>query len=205
MEDGGRAGEGRAGRRRRETRGGREYHRCVVETLLPSLGRQLIHGAVRKGSVASNGPATPKTPSGPSPNTRTLKTDGVTGGFTGDKTRDKCIELVYDALASDSGARASSLLSPAQCTQIGVPFLAVDLILQKAKAIETAVYAEIGGITQPYPTKMRSLFVNLKDKNNPSLREAVASGDIPVEKFVTMSSQASRLYAIVCHFILILI
>ncbi|KAJ6632470.1 transcription elongation factor [Mycena sp. CBHHK59/15] len=124
----------------------------------------------RKASVASNGPSTPKTPNGPSPNTRTLKSDGVSGGFTGDKTRDRCIELVYDALASDSGAP-------------------VDLILGKAKAIEAAVYAEIGGVTAPYPTKMRSLFVNLKDKNNPSLRECVSSGDIPVEKFVKMTSQ----------------
>ncbi|KAJ7086366.1 transcription factor S-II, central domain-containing protein [Mycena belliarum] len=124
----------------------------------------------RKGSVASNGPSTPKTPSGPAANQRTLKADGVAVGFTGDKTRDKCIELVYDAIAFDSGAP-------------------VDLLLAKSKAIEAAVFAEIGGITQPYPTKMRSLFVNLKDRNNPSLREAVASGDIPVERFVKMSSQ----------------
>ncbi|KAJ7705644.1 transcription elongation factor [Mycena metata] len=129
-----------------------------------------VNTAVRKASVASNGPATPKTPNGPSSAVRTMKSDGVTPGFTGDKTRDKCIELVYDALASDSGAP-------------------VDLLLQKAKDIEKAVYNDIGGVTQPYPTKMRSLFVNLKDKNNPSLREAVGSGDIPVAKFVKMTSQ----------------
>ncbi|KAJ7280165.1 transcription factor S-II, central domain-containing protein [Mycena rebaudengoi] len=125
---------------------------------------------VRKASVASNGPPTPKTPSAPNPNTRSMKSDGISSGFTGDKTRDKCIELVYDALASDSGAPT-------------------DLLLEKAKSIEGAVFADIGGTTQPYPTKMRSLFVNLKDKNNPSLRESVASGEIPVEKFVKMSSQ----------------
>jgi transcription elongation factor S-II len=73
-----------------------------------------------------------------------------------------------------------------------VPCTATDLLLEKAKSIEGAVFADIGGTTQPYPTKMRSLFVNLKDKNNPSLRESVASGEIPVEKFVKMSSQASR-------------
>ena len=38
---------------------------------------------------------------------RTSKTDGVKINVTGDKTRDKCIEIIYDALASDSGARAS--------------------------------------------------------------------------------------------------
>ncbi|KAF7361469.1 Transcription elongation factor S-II [Mycena sanguinolenta] len=121
-----------------------------------------VNTAVRKASVVSNGPATPKTPNAPSA-TRTLKSDGVQPGFTGDKTRDKCIELVYDAIASDSGAP-------------------VDLLLTKAKAIEAAVFQDLGSTAAPYPTKMRSLFVNLKDKNNPSLRESVANGDIPVER-----------------------
>ncbi|KAJ7235082.1 transcription elongation factor [Mycena haematopus] len=131
-----------------------------------------VNTTARKASVASNGPGTPKTPNGASPNTRTMKSDGVSTstGFTGDKTRDKCIELVYDAIASDSGAP-------------------VDLLLNKAKAIEAAVFQDLGGTANPYPTKMRSLFVNLKDKNNPGLREAVANGDIPVERFVKMTSQ----------------
>ncbi|KAF7328817.1 hypothetical protein MVEN_02510600 [Mycena venus] len=133
----------------------------------PAVG---VNTAVRKASVASNGPATPKTPGGASANVRTMKSDGVPLASTGDKTRDKCIELVYDAIASDSG-------SPA------------ELLIAKAKAIEAAVYADIGGTGNPYPTKMRSLFVNLKDKNNPTLREAVASGEIPVERFVKMTSQ----------------
>ena len=38
---------------------------------------------------------------------RTSKSDGVKINVTSDKTRDKCIEIIYDALASDSGARAS--------------------------------------------------------------------------------------------------
>lgn len=37
---------------------------------------------------------------------RTAKSDEIKGG-TGDATRDKCIELLYDALSSDSSARAS--------------------------------------------------------------------------------------------------
>ncbi|KAJ7058633.1 transcription factor S-II, central domain-containing protein [Mycena amicta] len=126
-----------------------------------------VNTAVRKQSVASNGPGTP----GPvSANGRTMKTDGLRPPFTGDRTRDRCIELVYDALATDSGASS-------------------DIILAKSKDIEAAVFTDIGGVTNPYPTKMRSLFVNLKDKNNPSLREAVASGEIAVERFVKMTSQ----------------
>ncbi|KAJ7641583.1 transcription factor S-II, central domain-containing protein [Roridomyces roridus] len=142
-----------------------EQAKAAVAGGKPSVS---VSTAVKK---STNGAAstTPKTPTAPSANMRTMKGDGVNGG-TGDKTRDRCIELVYDALATDSGAP-------------------VDLLLQKSKAIEAAVYADIGGTSQPYPTKMRSLFVNLKDKNNPSLREAVASGDIPVDKFVLMTSQ----------------
>lgn len=36
---------------------------------------------------------------------RSAQTDGVDVDLTGDKTRDKCVELIYNALASDSGAR----------------------------------------------------------------------------------------------------
>jgi transcription elongation factor S-II len=36
---------------------------------------------------------------------------------------------------------------------------------------------------------MRSLYLNLKDKGNPSLRESVVSGDLPATRFCQMSSQ----------------
>ncbi|KAF9074265.1 hypothetical protein BDP27DRAFT_1381402 [Rhodocollybia butyracea] len=55
---------------------------------------------------------------------RTAKSDGVKISV-GDGTRDRCAELIYDALASDSGAPN-------------------DLILQKAKAVEVAVFNDIG-------------------------------------------------------------
>lgn len=50
---------------------------------------------------------------GPSGAPRTHKSDGIAFGQgdnnkTGDKTREKCCELIYDALAQDSGARAPS-------------------------------------------------------------------------------------------------
>lgn len=69
------------------------------------LGVRLRYFPDRKGSVASNS-GTPITPTGASAKltTRSSKTDGVKGGI-GDATRDKCCELIYDALASDSGAR----------------------------------------------------------------------------------------------------
>ncbi|KAJ7804469.1 hypothetical protein B0H14DRAFT_3774380 [Mycena olivaceomarginata] len=91
----------------------------------------------------------------------------VAKGITGNRTRDKCIERVYKALASDSGARSS----------------AVGVLLEKAKAIEAVIYADLRGIDEPYPTRMGDLSATLEDENNGSLREAVARGDIQVEKF----------------------
>lgn len=63
--------------------------------------------------------------------------------------------------------------------------------MSRAKAIEANVLSEFGGTTAAYKSKLRSFFVNLKDKNNPSLRESVVSGDLPVAKFCKMSSAVS--------------
>ncbi|KAI0755647.1 transcription elongation factor S-II [Fomes fomentarius] len=132
--------------------------------------------AVKK--AASSTAATPSTPVTPTvssrgakhSDTRSAKSDGVKIEYTGDKTRDKCAELVYDALVFDSGAPS-------------------DLILNRARDIEKTVLNDNGGTTTEYKAKIRSLFVNLKDKNNPGLREAVVSGELPVSKFCRMTSQ----------------
>lgn len=142
--------------------------------------------AMRKSSTASSTPSvaasatpsrTPSTPLTPTMSSvgskgelRTSKTDGISTDVTGDKTRDKCVELLYDALASDSGAPS-------------------ELIMSRAKAIESTVISEFGGTTGPYKAKIRSFFVNLKDKNNPGLREGVVSGDLPIHRFCKMTSQ----------------
>ena len=78
---------------------------------------QLVTHTARKQSSASVTPtpttptATNSTPSlaGISKNDiRTAKSDGMKISHTGDGTRDKCTELIYDALAFDSGSRALS-------------------------------------------------------------------------------------------------
>ena len=64
--------------------------------------------------------------------------------------------------------------------------------MKRSTAIEMMVYDTNGGTTSPaYRTRMRSLYLNLKGKENPSLREGVVSGDIPVAKLCTMASQVS--------------
>ncbi|KAJ3908371.1 transcription factor S-II, central domain-containing protein [Lentinula edodes] len=122
--------------------------------------------APRKASTASNGAITPTATANKI--ARTAKSDGVKVTGTGDGTRDKCAELLYDGLACDSGAPT-------------------ELILQRAKAVEVAVLNNIGSTSAAYKSKIRSLFVNLKDKGNPSLREDVVSGDISAERLAKMT------------------
>lgn len=55
--------------------------------------------------------------------------------------------------------------------------------------MEKCVHHDNGGTTAAYKQKIRSLFVNLKDKNNPGFRENVISGDVPVEKLAKMTSE----------------
>jgi len=102
--------------------------------------------------------------------TRTTKTDGVKIPTRNDKVRDKCCEMIYDALASDSNAPS-------------------ELILKKATGVETCVFDEFGDVNAGYRNKMRRLFLNLKDKNNKRLRESVADGDLAVDRFCSMSPQ----------------
>ncbi|KAG6809440.1 hypothetical protein H0H92_000250 [Tricholoma furcatifolium] len=126
------------------------------------------NGKDRKSSVAS--PAgTPMSPLPSASAIRTAKSDGVKG-TTGDSTRDKCTELVYDGLAMDSGAPT-------------------EQIFKRAQELERAVFKNNKAVNAEYKNRMRMLFVNLKDKNNPALRESVVSGELSVEKLSTMTSQ----------------
>ncbi|KAI0942698.1 hypothetical protein AcW1_003259 [Taiwanofungus camphoratus] len=142
----------------------------------PPVMRKASTASTATTASASATPSTPQTPtisssgSGSKSDMRTAKSDGVKIEVIGDKTRDKCLELVYDALAFDSGAPSEQILS-------------------RAKGIESTVLSDQGGTTPGYKSKIRSLYVNLKDKNNPGLRESVVAGDLPVSKFCKMTSQ----------------
>jgi transcription elongation factor S-II len=61
-------------------------------------------------------------------------------------------------------------------------------ILSKAREVELAAFNAFSPETSdPYRTKMRSLFQNLKNKSNPGLRVSILSSHIPAAKFVTMT------------------
>ena len=122
----------------------------------------------------------------------------------GDITRDKCVELIYNSLALDSGSRECSPTEFLVILLTGIferyGFLASDLILKRAKSVEATVLSDFKNDTgREYKGKIRSLYLNLKDKNNPGLRAAVVSGDLSVGKFCRMSS-AVCLFHLTCNF-----
>ncbi|KZV53908.1 SPOC domain [Dorcoceras hygrometricum] len=58
-----------------------------------------------------------------------------------------------------------------------------------AVEIESELFKLYGGVNKKYKEKGRSLLFNLKDRNNPELRERVMSGDISPEKLCSMSAE----------------
>ncbi|CAL0305699.1 unnamed protein product [Lupinus luteus] len=58
-----------------------------------------------------------------------------------------------------------------------------------ASRIEEELFKLFGGVNKKYKEKGRSLLFNLKDRNNPELRERVMSGEIPPEQLCSMSAE----------------
>ncbi|KAL1859199.1 transcription elongation factor TFIIS [Paecilomyces lecythidis] len=126
---------------------------------------------------ATNGAASPAaaTPSDKAsklsvpPDKRSWKADGVDVGHTSNKVRDSCIGLMYDGLCLHSTE-------------------APRVVLQKAVAVEAAAYTYLGPETkEQYRTKIRSLYQNLKNKSNPTLRVRVLSNEVTPDQFVRLS------------------
>ncbi|RSH95129.1 RNA polymerase II elongation factor [Saitozyma podzolica] len=104
---------------------------------------------------------------------RTAKSDGMAGKIRtedgADNVRDKCAEMMYDALAIDSTAE-------------------VKILKERALAIELSTYKQFNYSTSnDYRAKIRSLFLNLKDKGNPGLRNEIVIGHMSAERVASMS------------------
>jgi len=86
-----------------------------------------------------------------------------------DKTRNACLKLLYSSLELQKGADP-------------------QLIFTRVMEIEQATLEKQGGgtVNGEYRSKVRSLSLNLKDKNNPELRQQVLDGDVPAATLVTM-------------------
>lgn len=72
-------------------------------------------------------------------------------------------------------------------------------MLSISRAVEKSVLELMGGTTAEYKSKIRSLFVNLKDKANPALRASIVDGSLAPEKFAKMTSQVSFPFYLLCR------
>ncbi|KAI0178547.1 transcription elongation factor [Hypoxylon sp. FL1284] len=104
------------------------------------------------------------------PEKRTFKSDKVDIHRTSSQVRDNCIGLIYNGLAYRS--RESE-----------------DNVMTRAIDVEHAAFKCYKGETKEYKEKIRSLFQNLKVKNNAELGRNVMSGSISPDRFVVMSSK----------------
>ncbi|KAF8940730.1 transcription elongation factor [Dissophora ornata] len=128
-----------------------------------------IQNTSREGSSTASSPRTPTD----APKDRTMRSDGIRIKTTGNDVRDKCIEMLYQALGTSSNAESERLL-------------------KKSTKIEETVFKKLspdGAPSQAYRAKIRSFFMNLRDKSNPKLREAVVDGDVAVEDFCEYATQ----------------
>lgn len=105
------------------------------------------------------------------PDQRNYKNDNVDIEKTNVTTRNNCIGLLYNGLCYRSTAEPSAILT---C----------------AAAVEQAAFISHGQATNSiYRAKVRTLYSNLKNKSNPTLRAHVLSGQITAEKLISMSHE----------------
>ena len=102
---------------------------------------------------------------------RDYKKDKVNITKTNQVTRDNCIGLIYNGLCYTSPDPPSDILSV-------------------AATIESAGFSLLGPESNAgYKTKMRSLYMNLKNKSNPKLRRRVLDGEITPDQLVRFSTE----------------
>lgn len=141
-----------------------------------------------KGNRAKNGSPSTPTPANtstasPAPPTssankpyegetekRHFKTDKVDLNRTGSAVRDNCIGMIYNGLAFK---RTDS----------------IEDVLVRAVEVENAAYKHFKGDGQDYRSKVRSLFINLKNKTNRQLGRRVMSGELTADRFVAMTEK----------------
>lgn len=105
------------------------------------------------------------------PQERNFSTDSILFTSFGNKVRDKCIEMIYTALSTDS-------------------FIPGENILKKSMEIENNVWMNCDNqLSANYKSKLRSLQFNLKVKDNDVLRERLLCGDLKVNEFVLMTPE----------------
>ncbi|XP_012694242.2 transcription elongation factor A protein 3 isoform X2 [Clupea harengus] len=125
----------------------------------------------RKGKLDT--PKTPTTPTSPmSPYFNSPGGPLSPRLLTGETIRDKCIEMLTAALATDDDYKDYGINCDAMAAEI-----------------EDYIYKELKVTDMKYKNRVRSRISNLKDPKNPNLRKNVLAGSIDLIRFATMSAE----------------
>ncbi|KAJ3039775.1 RNA polymerase II elongation factor [Rhizophlyctis rosea] len=119
---------------------------------------------------SSDAPQTPQTPKPRTVNERTVKSDNVKANYPGQSVRDKCLELLYKALATDTSEDAQRVVS----------------IAEKAERHTFAKFGTDGEPGEPYKARIRSMIFNVQNKTNPEFRDSILRGEIDPQRFAVM-------------------
>jgi transcription elongation factor S-II len=145
------------------------------KSIVEAEKRRKVGAKPGTASPSKNGDASSPAPppesdewKGSDPSKRKWDSDGVDIKRTGVPTRDNCVGLLYNGLAFMSRA------SPTK-------------VILKAMEVEKAAFTKYKGDTPEYRAKLRSLFQNLKIKQNKDLGPKVLKGEITADKFVVMT------------------
>ncbi|KAH7319393.1 transcription elongation factor S-II [Rhexocercosporidium sp. MPI-PUGE-AT-0058] len=141
--------------------------------------KQIVQGGQKKKTMAAPAGSSPPKSNSPAPTHETKafkgdvtkrrwETEKVSIERTGTPSRDACIGLLYNGLAFMCDESSTN-------------------VMIKALAVEEAAYETYKGDTKEYRAKLRSLFQNLKNKDNRELGPRVMSGEITPSRFVVMS------------------
>lgn len=146
-----------------------------------SNGTTSITNGTRSPAPQQQAPPASATSSKPSvpPEKRSQKTDNIKKPIIDDGPRDACIGMMYDGLAPFSTLQSSQ-------------------ILIVAKSVESAAWSAFGedlstgAPSSKYREKFRSLYQNLRNKSNPTLRTRVLDGSITPHRFIHMTHEELR-------------
>ncbi|KAI9137910.1 transcription elongation factor [Paraphysoderma sedebokerense] len=136
-----------------------------------SLKRAVSVGSDKSSQDGQSEAGTPESTTSSQPLERNPSTDNIRLPGLGDKVREKCVEMMYTALASDTEADSNHVKS-----------LAIE--------IESCLYKQSSNtVDASYKSQLRMYFSNLKDRRNPTLKHKVLAGEILPSKLVTMTSR----------------
>jgi hypothetical protein len=167
-----------------EPEGGEETEKVKVkgEGEGKGKGKGVESGGLSSATVSSSS-TVPGSPSSAAPGT--LVSFTLQSFYIGDGVRDKCFEMLVSALMVD---QQRQLEAAEEDSGANGPITPDEIVITTAQSIERCLFAEFQAVTPAYKAKFRSKYLNLNDRNNPTLRNALISGMINAERFCQMTA-----------------